>query len=199
MTSPLHLNDMRPNREAADENEAKSAATDERTFRFVHSENFSDLLETLGASLVVTTYQAGKLVTFRAREGRISMLLRSFGKAMGLAIAGNHMSIGTEFQIWSLFNSPEVAAKMKPLGQHDGCFLPRNSHVTGNIDVHEIAWGYERAQPVAVKAPPGQACPPIEHPRTSLSRSCGSSTRSFRVCAHSTRISVLSPAGSRLL
>src|SRR4029078_1286664 len=26
-------------------------------------------------------------------------------------------------------------------GRHDACFLPRSSHVTGNIQIHEMAWG----------------------------------------------------------
>lgn len=115
-------------------------------FQFVHSEGFAGLLEALGATLFVSTYQAGKLVTFRARDGRVSMLMRSYGNAMGLAVRRDRMAVGTEYQIWTLHNSREVAAKMKPEGQHDACFLPRSSHVTGDIDVHEIAWGTDDAR-----------------------------------------------------
>ena len=32
-------------------------------------------------------------------------------------------------------------AKLEPPGRHDACFLPRSSHVTGNIQIHEMAWG----------------------------------------------------------
>ena len=110
-------------------------------FRFVHSHQFPDFLESLGATLLVSTYQAGKLVAFRASEGRLSMLLRTFDKAMGLAVQRDRIAVGTTYQIWQLCDSPEVAAKMKPAGKHDACFLPRWSHVTGNIDIHEIAWG----------------------------------------------------------
>ena len=116
-------------------------AVDAVPFQFVHSEGFAGLLETIGATLLVSTYQAGKLATFRARDGRVSMLVRSYGNAMGLAVRGDRIAVGSEYQIWTLQNSPEVAARMKPDGQHDACFLPRSSHVTGDIDVHEIAWG----------------------------------------------------------
>jgi uncharacterized protein (TIGR03032 family) len=34
-----------------------------------------------------------------------------------------------------------VAARLDPPGRHDACFLPRASHVTGNIQGHEMAWG----------------------------------------------------------
>jgi uncharacterized protein (TIGR03032 family) len=39
-----------------------------------------------------------------------------------------------------LRNAPDIAPRIKPAGQHDACFLPRSSHVTGDIGVHELAW-----------------------------------------------------------
>ena len=34
-----------------------------------------------------------------------------------------------------------MTAKLDPPGRNDGCYLPRSSHVTGNIQIHEMAWG----------------------------------------------------------
>jgi hypothetical protein len=45
--------------------------------RYRHSADLSSLLQELGISLLVSTYQAGKLVTVRAGQGRLSSLLRS--------------------------------------------------------------------------------------------------------------------------
>jgi uncharacterized protein (TIGR03032 family) len=53
------------------------------------------------------------------------------------------MAIGTSSHIWELRNVPAVAPKLEPAGKHDACFLPRNIHVTGDIDIHEMAWGTE--------------------------------------------------------
>jgi uncharacterized protein (TIGR03032 family) len=36
--------------------------------------------------------------------------------------------------------SPGAARKLTPEGRHDACFLPRSCHVTGNVQVHEMAW-----------------------------------------------------------
>jgi uncharacterized protein (TIGR03032 family) len=36
---------------------------------------------------------------------------------------------------------PEAAAKIAPPGSHDALYLLRQIHVTGDIDVHEMAWG----------------------------------------------------------
>ena len=124
---------------AGADSESKSEA--EADFRYVHSDNLPALLEALGITLMITTYQAGKLVAFRAREGRVSMLLRTFDKAMGLAVDARRMAIATNHHVWMLQNSPEIATKMEPKGTHDACFLPRFAYVSGCLDFHEMAWG----------------------------------------------------------
>lgn len=120
--------------------DAQSPVDPAQAFRYVHSAEFPALLESLAGTLLVTTYQAGKLLIFRVKDGRLSMLVRTFDRAMGLAVSRRRIAIGTGYQTWQLSNSPDVAAKMQPAGSVDACFLPRTSHVTGGIDVHEMAW-----------------------------------------------------------
>jgi uncharacterized protein (TIGR03032 family) len=110
------------------------------TFRYVHSSNFPALLEALGASLLLSTYQAGKLVVIRAAHGRLSTLLRSFEQPMGLALDQGLLAVGTRSQIWFLTDCPSLAPQVPPAGRHDACFLPRRCQVTGAIRSHEIAW-----------------------------------------------------------
>jgi len=33
-----------------------------------------------------------------------------------------------------------VCAKLEPADRHDACFLPRRSHTTGDVQIHEMAW-----------------------------------------------------------
>ena len=108
--------------------------------RSVHSSNFPALLDALGASLLVTTYQAGKLVVVRADGDRLNTHFRSFKSPMGLALAGGRLAIGTGMQVWEFHDVPAVAAKLPGDRRHDACFLPRATHYTGNIQVHEMAW-----------------------------------------------------------
>lgn len=42
--------------------------------------------------------------------------------------------------VWYYRNMPAVAPKLEPPGKHDACYLPRRIHVTGAIDIHELAW-----------------------------------------------------------
>lgn len=127
-----------------------SRPEDPAAFRYAHSAELPALLDQLsvsndeseslsGASLIVSTYQLGKLVAFRSHQGRMSMLLRTFDKAMGVTVDADRLTIGTRDQIWSLRNSAEHAQQLEPVGRHDACYIPRSSHVTGDIGVHEIA------------------------------------------------------------
>src|SRR5262249_10345505 len=109
-------------------------------FHYTQSESFVALLHQLGASLLVSTYQANKLLVVRADGGGLSTLVRSFERPMGMAVSGGRLALGTHNAVWLLRNAPDIAPRVEPAGRHDACFLPRSCHVTGDIAVHELAW-----------------------------------------------------------
>jgi len=109
--------------------------------RAAHTPNFPAILRRLEASLLVTTYQAGKVVLVREEGDHLNTHFRGFPAPMGLALRGDRLAIGTSAQIWEYHDIPAVTAKLEPRGQHDACFMPRAFHVTGNVQVHEMAWG----------------------------------------------------------
>ena len=80
------------------------------------------MLEAVQATLLISTYQAGKLVIVRA-GGRVSTLLRTFDQAMGLAADPRRMAIGTRDRIWLLRNAPDIAPQLEPVGRHDAVLL----------------------------------------------------------------------------
>jgi uncharacterized protein (TIGR03032 family) len=109
-------------------------------FHYTQDESFVEVLQQLGASLVVSTYQANKLLAVRAQGPGLSMLVRTFDRPMGLAVDAKRLTIGTRNQIWTLRNAPDIAPHVEPAGVHDACYLPRSAHVTGDIGIHEIAY-----------------------------------------------------------
>src|SRR5829696_2035958 len=111
-------------------------------FHFTQSDSFAPLLRQLAVSLLVTTYQANKLLVLREQAGGLSILVRSFERPMGLACDGRRIALGTRDQVWSFRNARDIAPQIEPAGVHDACFMPRASHVTGDIGVHEVAWGH---------------------------------------------------------
>jgi uncharacterized protein (TIGR03032 family) len=109
--------------------------------RSVHTESFPLILAEMRSSLAVTTYQAGKLVFLRPQEGKLNTHFRAIHSPMGLAANHQILSIGTLGHIHHYRNMPAVARKREPIGQVDACYMPRGSHVTGDILVHEMAYG----------------------------------------------------------
>jgi uncharacterized protein (TIGR03032 family) len=111
-------------------------------FRYSQTETFPSLLRQLGASLVITTYQANKVLVARgaADTPGLSMLVRTFERPMGLAASGGRLALGCRNQVWEFRDAKDIAPRIEPAGTHDACYLPRSSHVTGDIGVHELAW-----------------------------------------------------------
>src|SRR5262245_33923011 len=122
---------------------ASPAAPTAVEFRYTQTDSFVESLDQLGASLLVSTYQANKLLAVRAGGGGLSTLVRTFDRPMGLAAAGGRLALGTRKEVWYLSNAPDIAPRVEPAGRHDACFVPRASHVTGDIAVHEVAWAGE--------------------------------------------------------
>jgi uncharacterized protein (TIGR03032 family) len=125
---------------------AESAAAAD-PLRSVHTTSFPELLAHLGASVLVTTYQAGKLVVLRNDGGVLNTHFRNLAKPMGLAVTGGKLAVGCSVDIWEFHNVPAVCAKLDQsdeyptrVAKHDACFLPRRSHCTGDVQIHEMAW-----------------------------------------------------------
>jgi uncharacterized protein (TIGR03032 family) len=110
-----------------------------REVGYEYSLNLAPLLEHLGVSLLVSTYQAGKLVVVSARAGKPDFAFHSFERAMGVAVRPDRLAVGARGQIWLLRSAPDIAARLADRG-YDACYLARLAHHTGDIHVHEMAW-----------------------------------------------------------
>ncbi|MEN1727980.1 MAG: TIGR03032 family protein, partial [Pseudomonadota bacterium] len=65
---------------------------------------------------------------------------RIYNRPMGMACDRSRLSLGTAMTVEHYRNMPEVARKLNPPGKHDSAFMPRRGHITGNIDIHEMAF-----------------------------------------------------------
>ncbi len=109
-------------------------------FASVSTESFAQALKQTSSSLLISTYQTGRLVCARARPESLNTHFRTYDKPMGIAVAPGRVALGTRTEVWDLRDMPEAAAKLEPPGSHDACYLPRNRHVTGDIAVHDLAF-----------------------------------------------------------
>lgn len=119
-----------------------SSNTTQNALASQHTGTFPQLLHALGASIAVSTYQAGKLFFLRAEGAILNTHFCAFNRPMGLAYGGrtnNRLIIGTANEIQEYRNVPALAGKLESPDKHDACFIPRTTHTTGNIDIHEMA------------------------------------------------------------
>jgi uncharacterized protein (TIGR03032 family) len=110
-----------------------------RPFTYLVSEKFVAVLNEIRASLLVSTYQAGRLLSVGVTRQALSVTLHTFERAMGVAVAPDRIAVGAGPQIWFLQTMPQLARQLAPPGTFDSCFVTRSSHVTGEIHSHDLA------------------------------------------------------------
>lgn len=163
-----------PTEETSPDLAANDPAAD--PLRSVHTASFPELLAQLGASVLVTTYQAGKLVVLRNDGGVLNTHFRNLPKPMGLARDGGRLAIGCHADVWEFHNVPAVCGQLDEsddypqaaTSKHDACFLPRRSHCTGDIQIHEMAFARaeaRKAQAEHLQTEPVADAHYVRHPR----------------------------------
>src|SRR5246127_1404126 len=101
-----------------------------REVRHEYTHTLPPLLSQLGVSLLVSTYQAGKVVAVGVADGELTLTYHNFERAMGLAVKPDCLAVGARAQVWFLKSAPEIPPRVEPVGRHDACFLTRSAHFT---------------------------------------------------------------------
>lgn len=109
--------------------------------RYEHSKDFPSILAQLGVSLLVSTYQAGKVLVIGAGAGGgLSITFHNFEQPMGMAVGPSGLAIGTRRAVWFLSPAHDLARRIEPTGRYDAAFLARRASFTGSIACHDLAW-----------------------------------------------------------
>jgi uncharacterized protein (TIGR03032 family) len=117
--------------------------SDPARFASVHTHNLPEILRYLNLSLLVTNYQGGNLIALRADGATVNLHFAHFAKPMGLAVTRDRLMVGTESGIREFRNIPAVSQRLQPPNLHDAVYVYRKHHVTGDINIHEMAIGAE--------------------------------------------------------
>lgn len=124
--------------------EAGSSQENAAAFTCSYTQGVPELLAALRCTLVLSTYQAGKVVFLSATPKGLIQLPRTFQKPMGLALAGGRLAIATRYEVVVLANAPGLAPGYpNSPGVYDGLYAPRATYYTGELDLHDMAWGAE--------------------------------------------------------
>jgi hypothetical protein len=130
-----------------------------REVRHEYARSFPAILNQLGVSLIVSTYQAGKVVTIGVRQDELALSYHNFERAMGVAVKPDGIAVAARAQVWFLTSALDIAARTEPAGRYDACFLTRASHFTGEIQAHEMAWGNTSSQRSGIKSQGADSLP----------------------------------------
>lgn len=123
----------------------------ESPLRSVNSSNLAEILRQLASSLMITTYQTGKLVAIRRDGDGVNTHFRQFESPMGLDLRGGRLAVGTRSQVFEYHDVPSLLPKLQPPGKHDACFVPRRSHYTGDVRIHDVAYAGDELWIVATR------------------------------------------------
>ncbi|MBI4582952.1 MAG: TIGR03032 family protein [Planctomycetes bacterium] len=106
-------------------------------FELTTSPHFPAWLAARRASLVFTTYQTAKVFFIGLQaSGRLSIFERTLERVMGLSASSSTVHLSTLYQIWRFENA---LAPGETFNGYDAVYTPRESRVTGELDIHDVA------------------------------------------------------------
>jgi uncharacterized protein (TIGR03032 family) len=109
----------------------------------VHTRNLPRLLQQLKSSLLATTFNKRMLIAVRSDGEMLHTDFVELERPMGLAADSRRIVVGGRDRIYEFRNMPTLTAGFNAPAGRDGLYLPRNVHVTGAIDIHEMAFAGE--------------------------------------------------------
>ena len=99
------------------------------------------ILQGLGMSLALASYQASSVVLVSPTPEGLAILPRSFDKPMSLASDGQRLALALRNEALLLAASDSLApGQPRARGRYSRLWLPRALRFTGEIDLHDIAF-----------------------------------------------------------
>jgi uncharacterized protein (TIGR03032 family) len=117
--------------------EPQAAKSDEKV-TYTMSPGLSGFLGAQRIALAISSYQSGKFYLLGQNvDGGLMVHERFFRKAMGVCVPGDDtILLATLFQIIKFKNVLEPNQQINNV--HDGCYVPREIFVTGELDAHDV-------------------------------------------------------------
>jgi uncharacterized protein (TIGR03032 family) len=110
-------------------------------FQCKYSGNVLDLLNKLNISLVLSTYQAGKVIFLSSNGENMFQLVRDFARPMGIAIKDNLMALAGALTV-TVFKTDAELAKTYPSkpDTYDAFYFPITLFRTDYVNIHDISF-----------------------------------------------------------
>ena len=112
--------------------------------RCEYTQGLPALLEQLELAVLLSSYQARRVVSVGSHRGELRLGFAHFDQTMGLCRTANGIAVGTRDAIWSLAGPSGDRGLHRAWGRHSIAFLARSCHHSGPLMGHDLAWGCER-------------------------------------------------------
>ncbi|MCU7934290.1 MAG: TIGR03032 family protein [Candidatus Thiodiazotropha sp. (ex Dulcina madagascariensis)] len=110
-------------------------------FKASFSSGLPRLLDELNISLILTTYQAGKVILISSDGAAITQLLRDFDRPMGVALQGDMLALALRLSVAIFRNDGGLAASYpKKPHTYDALYFPIALNKTDFIDTHDLSF-----------------------------------------------------------
>jgi uncharacterized protein (TIGR03032 family) len=111
------------------------------TFKASFTSNLPELFDELGISLLLTTYQAGKVILISSDGTVMSQLLRDFDRPMGVALQDDMLALALRLNVIIFRNDKGLALTYPKRPQtYDALYFPVVLNKTDFIDTHDLAF-----------------------------------------------------------
>ena len=114
-------------------------------FELIHSSQVPELLHRLGCSLLLSTFQAGKLIAISPKdENSMVQLTRNFNRPMGITFSNEYqkMALACFNEVIQFRNSSQLAKSYpNKANVYDSLYIPTQTNYTGKLDLHDLSYG----------------------------------------------------------
>jgi uncharacterized protein (TIGR03032 family) len=110
-------------------------------YRASFNNGLARLLRQLNISLLLTTYQAGKVILISSDGEMLTQILRNFDRPMGVALQGEMLAIALRMNV-AIFRNDKALAEDYPKkpNTYDSLYFPIALNKTDFIDTHDLAF-----------------------------------------------------------
>lgn len=110
-------------------------------FSVIISGQFAKVLQGIGATIALASYQASSLLLVSPTEDGVAVLPRAFDKPMSVAHADGRLAIALRNELLLLASSRALAPGYpRAPGRYAHLWLPRTLRFTGEIDLHDLSF-----------------------------------------------------------
>lgn len=111
---------------------------------FTYSQNIVELLKELKVTILMSTYQSGKIMIMGQHNDKFDIRYKEFPRPMGMYAKSGKIWAGLGHGIYQFTNFNGVTSKLENGKTYDACYLPQSIHFTADIDIHEMEYCDDR-------------------------------------------------------